>query len=179
MNLKQEDLLLSVQTQNCINSGKTHLQFIQALNSWSETKTLYFTCKWRLPVLNRDRKTFYCFQKLLRKMHKTKDPNNARVNKLPIVNYFLRTTGDIIFQFQDIFVLIQQCSSHNILVWRKILTDLKMSKKIRFKASQYAWPHAKFKYEKHSVASRLFIYLKKKSTYLAHWKILTVSSNKD
>lgn len=40
-----------MQTQNCINSGKAHLQFIQALNSWSETKTLYFTCKWRLPVL--------------------------------------------------------------------------------------------------------------------------------
>lgn len=36
-----------------------------------------------------------------------------------------------------------------------------MSKKIRFKASQYASPHAKFKYEIHSVAGWLFIYFKK------------------
>lgn len=136
-NLRQGDLVLSVQTLNHSSSGKAHLQLIQALNSGSETKTLYFTCKWRLPVLNRDRKTFYCFQKLLWNTHTTRHPNNAWVNKLPRVKTRLSEQLVISFSnFKTFFVLIQQCSSHHIVVWRKILTDSRMSKKIRFKASQ-------------------------------------------
>lgn len=45
----------------------------------------------------------------------------------------------------------------------KILTDSKMSKKIMFKASQYALPHAKLKHEIYSVADQLFIYFKKRT----------------
>lgn len=37
-----------------------------------------------------------------------------------------------------------------------------MSKKVRFKASQYALPHAKLKHEIHSVDGWLFIYFKQR-----------------
>lgn len=98
-------LLLSVQTLNCIN--KTHLQFIQALNSRSETKALYFTCKWRLPVLNRDRERHFTASRNLSKKNCTEDPNKVWVNGLPTVSEVLGATGDTIFQFYDILVLLK------------------------------------------------------------------------
>jgi len=62
---------------------------------WNENFVLHMQMEAASP--KQRQKDILLLQETSQKMHKTEDPNNVWVNKLPTVNEFLSTTGDTIF----------------------------------------------------------------------------------
>lgn len=81
-------IMSTVKSSPPVHSGA---EFVE----WNENFVLHMQMEAASP--KQRQKDILLLQETSQKMHKTEDLNNVWVNKLPVVNDFLSTTGDISF----------------------------------------------------------------------------------